>query len=171
MLNPDKDFYVREISKKIKENINSVRRELANLEDIGLLESNKVGNLKYFKLNKDFYLYNELYSMVMKTEGVARLLKENMSKFGDINLAFIFGSFASQKAGPDSDIDVLIVGNINEEDLIPEFNELERKLSREINYILLNDAEYKEKISNQDPFIKQILDEPKIMIAGKIDVN
>ena len=172
MLNPDDAMYVREITKKIKENINSVRRELSNLEDIGLLESNKVGNHKYFRVNKDFYLYNELYSMVLKTEGVARLLKENMGKWGYINIAFIYGSFASKKAGPHSDVDVLMVGkNINEEVIITEINHLERTLSREINYIILSEAEYQEKIDKNDPFIMEILHEPKIMIIGELDVK
>ncbi len=168
MLNPDDEMYVREITKKINANINSVRRELSNLEDIGLLKSKKAGNLKYFRVNKDFYLYSELYSMVMKTEGVARLLKEKVEKWGQIYLAFIYGSFASQKAGLDSDIDVFIVGDINEDIIITELNTLERKLSREINYILLGEAEYQEKIDANDPFIMEILHEPKIMIIGRI---
>lgn len=66
MLNPGEELYVREITKKINENINSVRRELSNLEDIGLLTSRKAGNLKYFRVDNEFYLYNELYNMVMK---------------------------------------------------------------------------------------------------------
>lgn len=171
MLNPDGEMYVREITKKIHENINSVRRELSNLEDMGLLKSRKAGNLKYFQVNKDFCLYNELYSMVMKTEGVAKLLKENMEKWGQISLAFIYGSFASQEAGPTSDIDIFMVGTIHEDVIISEFNLLERKLSREINYIILSDAEYQEKLDNKDPFIMEILREPKIMIIGELDVG
>lgn len=171
MLNPDGEMYVREITKKIHENINSVRRELSNLEDMGLLESRKAGNLKYFRVNKDFYLYNELYSMVMKTEGVAGLLKENVEKWGQIKLAFVYGSFASKKAGPDSDIDILMVGDINEDVIISEFNSLERKLSRDINYIILSEEEYQEKINNEDLFILEILREPKIMIIGELDVE
>jgi predicted nucleotidyltransferase len=172
MLNPDDEMYVREITKKINENINSVRRELSNLEDMGLLESKKVGNLKYFIVNKDFYLYNELYSMVMKTEGVSRLLKENMEKWGHISIAFIYGSFASKKASTDSDVDVLIMGNnLDEEVIITEISDLERTLSREINYIILNDTEYQEKIDNHDPFIMEILHKPKIMIIGELDVK
>ena len=171
MLNPDDELYVREITKKINENINSVRRELSNLEDMGLLVSRKAGNLKYFRVNKEFYLYSELYSMVMKTEGVARLLKENIEKWGPINLAFIYGSFASQKADRNSDIDLFIVGNIIEANFIKELSSLEKKLSREINYITLSKGEYHEKIDNKDPFIKEILREPKIIIVGELDVK
>ncbi|AXV39081.1 nucleotidyltransferase domain-containing protein [Methanobacterium sp. BAmetb5] len=171
MLNPGEELYVREITKKINKNINSVRRELSNLENIGLLTSRKAGNLKYFKVDNEFYLYHELYSMVMKTEGVAQLLKENVKKWGQIKLAFIYGSYATKEAGPGSDIDVFMVGDIDEDALITEFNTLERKLSREINYIILSNEEYHEKIHNNDPFIKEILHEPKIIILGEINAG
>ena len=170
MLNPDGEMYVREITKTINENINSVRRELSNLENIGLLESRKAGNLKYFHLNKDFYLYGELYSMVMKTEGVSRILKENILRWGKIKLAFIYGSFASQQAIQSSDIDIFMVGDVNEDLLISEFNSLEMDLSREINYIILSEEEYHEKIHKEDPFIMEILREPKIIIMGELSI-
>lgn len=171
MLNPDDELYVREITKKINVNINSVRRELSNLESIGLLESKKSGNQKYFKLNKDFILYPELYSMVLKTEGVAKLLKENAEKWGQINMAFIYGSFASNDASSESDIDIFMVGTVDEDLIISEFNDLERKLSREINYIIISNEEYQDKIHNNDPFLMEILHEPKIMILGELDVG
>lgn len=171
MLNQDDEFYVREITKKIHENINSVRRELSNLEDMGLLVSMKAGNLKYYRVNKSFYLYDELYSMVMKTEGVAKLLKENVEKWGQISLAFIYGSFASKKASHGSDIDIFLVGTVSEDVLIRDLSSLERKLTREINYVILSQGEYQEKIENDDPFITEILREPKIMIIGEMDVK
>lgn len=94
-----------------------------------------------------------------------------MDKLGHFNLAFIYGSFASQNAGLNSDIDVLIAGDINEEVIITELNALEKKLSREINYIILRYTEFQEKIENKDPFIMEILHEPKIMIIGEWDVK
>jgi hypothetical protein len=63
------------------------------------------------------------------------------------------------------------VGNINEANFIKELSSLEKKLSREINYITLSKGEYQEKIDNKDPFIKEILHEPKIMIVGELDVK
>jgi len=146
MLNPNEDMYVREITNKVQENINSVRRELSNLEDMGLLVSRKTGNLKYYSVNQDFPIYPELYGMVMKTEGVSHLLTENVKDLGQIELAFIFGSFASLQAGPESDVDLLLVGNIDENLLIQKLAALERKLSREINYVLLSKDEYQERL-------------------------
>jgi hypothetical protein len=64
-----------------------------------------------------------------------------------------------------------MVGDIDEDTLITEFNTLEIKLSREINYIILSNEEYNEKIDNNDPFIKEILHEPKIIILGEINAG
>ncbi|HII83425.1 MAG TPA: hypothetical protein HA271_00990 [Methanobacterium subterraneum] len=107
----------------------------------------------------------------MKTEGVAKLFKENVEKWGQISLAFIYGSFASKKASPDSDIDIFMMGTVNEDVLIRDLSSLERKLSREINYIIVSKGEYHEKIDNDDPFVKEILREQKIMIIGEMDVK
>jgi predicted nucleotidyltransferase len=166
LLHPQKEMYIREITKKLQVNINAVRRELINLEEIGLLKSRETGNLKYYAVNTKFYLYPELYGMVLKTEGPSKLINEKIENWGTITLALIFGSFASRKPQPESDIDLLIVGEINENKLIPEINEIERELSREINYILLSNKEYKQKIKNNDPLLKEILDNPKIIIKG-----
>jgi len=171
MLNPQEDMYVREITKKVQENVNSVRRELSNLEDMGLMVSRKRGNLKYYSINHDFPIYPELYMMVMKTEGVPHLLKDNITSLGQMELAFIYGSFASAQARPDSDLDILLVGNIDEDLLIQKLATLEKQLSREINYVLFSKEEYQERIKNNDSFIIHILQEPKILIIGDIDVG
>lgn len=171
MLKPQEEMYVREITKKIQENINSVRRELSNLENLGLLESQRKGNLKYYHVNLNFTLYPELYSMVMKTEGVSRYLKENIGELGQIELAFIYGSFATKQAGPDSDLDLILVGDVDENQMIQKLAAVERQLSREINYVLLNKEEYQNRLKNKDPFLIQVINGPKIVIIGEIDVG
>jgi predicted transcriptional regulator len=94
MMNPGKSFYVREIARATNENINAVRRELSNLEAIGLLKSERRGNAKYYDVNREMPLYNELTSMILKTEGVANVLQESLSELG-VEMAFLYGSFAS----------------------------------------------------------------------------
>jgi predicted nucleotidyltransferase len=171
MLNPGEEMYIREITKVIHENINSVRRELSNLEDLGLLISRRAGNLKYYQVNQDFTLYPELYSMVLKTEGVSGLLNENLAELGQIDLAFIYGSFAACQAGPESDLDLLLVGELHEDELIKELAKLERELRREINYVLLSKEEYMARLKNKDSFLSHVLKEPKIMLSGDLNVE
>ncbi len=171
MMNPQKEMFVREISRATNENINSVRRELSNLEEIGLLISTKKGNMKYYILRKDFPIYEELKNIILKTEGVSKIIKDNLNEIGEINYAFIYGSFASGDANPMSDIDVFLIGDIDEDQLIKEVLEIEQILSREINYISFSKKEFEQRIQANDPFILNVLKEPKIMIIGDLNAE
>ena len=165
IMNPGREMYVREIARTTKENINSIRRELTNLEGIGLLKSERRGNLKYYVVNKKMPIYNELASIILKTEGVAKELRDSLSEIG-VEVAFIYGSFANMKAGVDSDIDVFIIGEVDEDELIIKIGAIEKELSREINYVLFTVKEFKEREKNKDPFIVNVLRESKIRLIG-----
>jgi predicted nucleotidyltransferase len=167
MMNPGKAFYVREIARAADENINAVRRELANLEAIGLLQSERRGNAKYYEVNREMPLYNELSSMILKTEGVANVLQKSLSELG-VEMAFLYGSFASGTAGAESDLDLFIIGEITEEKLILLMQEVEKKLSREINYVLFTPNEFEKRRKETDPFVANVLKEPKIMLIGAL---
>lgn len=167
MMNPGREMYVREIARSTEENINSVRRELANLEKIGLLKSERRGNSKYYAVNKKMPIYNELASIILKTEGVAKVLQDSLSGIG-IETTFIYGSFASGKARVDSDIDIFIIGEINEDELILKIREVEKRLSREINYVLFTTGEFERREKRKDPFVLNVLKEPKIMLIGDL---
>ena len=169
LMSADRELHVREIARLIDENINATRRELANLEDIGLLQSKKRGNLKQYRVNTSMPLYKELTAIVLKTEGVAKILKDHLSDLGSINLAFIYGSFAQFTAHRESDIDVFIVGSLDEKVLISCLHRLEKQLSREINYILFTPEEYKERVQKHDPFVSNVLREPKVVIIGDLN--
>ena len=166
LLNPDTEMYVREISRRIEENINAVRRELANLEDIGLLGSYFKGNLKYFVVNKQMPIYEELKSIILKTEGVSKVLRDDLQKLGSIDKAYIYGSFASGKTDGTSDIDVMIVGDVDEDSLIIDIKQLEDFLMREVNYTLYTPEEYTKRLQNRDSFITNVLREQRIPLIG-----
>ncbi len=168
MMNPEREMYVREIARNTKENINAIRRELANLEGIGLLKSERRGNSKYYVVNKKMPIYNELASIILKTEGVAKELQDSLSEIG-VEIAFIYGSFASGKAGVDSDVDIFIIGEVNEDELIIKIRDVEKKLSREINYVLFTVKEFEEREKSKDPFVLNVLREPKIMLVGDLN--
>jgi len=167
MMNPGRELYVREIARNMGGNINAVRRELANLEGIGLLKSERRGNSKYYVVNKKMAIYNELASIILKTEGVAKELRDSLSGKG-VEMTFIYGSFASGKAGVDSDIDIFIIGEINEEELIINIREVEKKLSREINYVMFTTKEFERRKKRSDPFVLNVLKEPKILLIGDL---
>jgi len=167
LLNPGKRFYVREVERLTGENINSIRRELRNLEAIGLLKSERAGNLRYYSVNQDFNIYPELRDIFLKTEGAAEILGQGISPLGDIKSAFIYGSYARGEAGPSSDIDIMVIGTVDEDALIMAIREIEKRLKREINYVLLTPEEFHSRKKKKDPFITNVLKEEKIMLAGE----
>ena len=153
LLSPGREYYVREIVRLTDENMNAVRRELANLESFGLISGTKKGNQQYYTVNREFFLYEDLQKILLKTEGVAQVIKENLAHLGTIDCMFIYGSFAAGKAGTKSDIDLFIVGDIDEAKVIPFVHESELAVNREINYTLLHRDELKKRKLTGDPFV------------------
>jgi len=168
LFNPDRKFYVRELARKTGGNINSVRRELQRLESIGLLKSETAGNMKYYVADKKMPIYEELKGMFLKTEGVGEVIKENLSGLGEVKLALIYGSFAKGEERLGSDIDLMIVGDVDEKKLIPIVRKVERQLSRDINYTLFTPGEFESRVRKKDPFVSDVLKEKKILLAGEL---
>jgi predicted nucleotidyltransferase len=168
LTNPEKEYYVREIVRMTGDNYNAVRRELANLEKFGLIGGRKAGNLQYYMVNREFFLYEDLQRIVLKTEGIGQVLRENLA-LGPGTCAFIYGSFARGDAGSKSDIDLFIIGDLDETRLIPLVANGERAINREINYTLMGPDEFRQRKISGDPFVKNVMNEPKIMITGTCD--
>ena len=168
-LHPDKAFYIREVERITGEDHRNVSRELQNLEGIGLLISYRQGNLRYFHLNRQFVLYNELRSMYLKTRGVAAVLKETLTRIDDIEISFIYGSFAAGTESEKSDIDLMVIGKLPLEDLLQRIREPEKILGREIQVSLYDPSEIITRLSQNDPFITEVLKNPKIVLTGNED--
>jgi predicted nucleotidyltransferase len=168
---PDKRFYLRELEKKTGENINSLKRELSNLLQANLLKSYKEGNIKYYEINKDFPLYLELKRIVYKTIGLNDYLKEKLASYDSIKLALIFGSIARNEERRESDIDLLIVGEISDDELSKTISAIEKDVSREINYLLMSQKEFLKRKKEGEPLLKRILTEEKIILKEDLNVS
>ncbi len=164
--NPGRAFYVREIERMTGENITAIRRELSNLESFGLLAREWKGKQLYFSVQQDFILYNELQRIILKTEGVSGVLREKFKDLEGLSCVFIFGSFAAGKAGAGSDIDLFVVGEIEEDALLSAIHTAEETLHREINYNLMSADEYRERLEKNDPFVVRVRREPRLILLG-----
>jgi len=163
---PDARFYIRELGRKIKEEAKNVSRELKNVEALGLLISEKQGNLKYYSVNENFFLYPELKAIIFKTTGVQGLLKEALERLKGIETAFIYGTYATGKESESSDVDIMIIGKPDLTELNEIISDLEEKLNREINYMCFDQEEFKERRKAGDAFINDVLSGEKIMLKG-----
>jgi len=164
--NPDSAYYLRELERLLSIPVAMIRKELVRLEKDGIFISSRRGNLVFYSLNKSYPLFNELKSIVLKTVGAAGLLKEMLSKFEEIEVAFIYGSLARAEERPGSDIDLLIVGRTDEDALVTEIKKAEDLLKREIDYVIFSRSEFEKKRKEGDSFIKELLNSPKVFLIG-----
>lgn len=166
--NTDQEFYLREIARKLNKKPGYFQRDIKNLVKEGVLNDERRANLRYFKLNKKYLFYKEIKKIISKSFGIEFALKKLIDKFSNIELSFIFGSIAKNFEHSTSDIDLILIGNINQDLLIKNINKLEKELNREINYIIYDKKEFIEKIKKKNDFIIKILQEPKIILKGKL---
>jgi predicted nucleotidyltransferase len=170
LTNPKRRFYVRELSRKIKENINSVRGELKKLSSIGLISSEKEANLLYYRINTNCPLYKELKNLIYKTEAFRPYLKNIAAFPNGICAAFVYGSTAYDQEWERSDIDLFVLGDIDGEKLHSHIFKLEEKIDREINVVHMNLNEFKTKIKKKNAFLKRVLSSKKIFIKGNENI-
>lgn len=167
--NPESQLYVREASSMFKEDAGNLSKELVRLEQAGIFLTLLRGRQKYFSLNKDYPLYEELRSVIFKTIGVEGGLRLFIAKTPKIEAAFIYGSFVQGKAAAASDIDLFIIGSPDEDVLMRKVEVLEKELGREINYNIYPAIEFKARLKKKDSFIMNLMKRPKIMLKGNIN--
>jgi len=165
--NPESEHYLRELERILEIPVSMIRNELVRLEEDGIFQTRKKGNQAYYFLNKTYPLFSELKSIVFKTVGIQGMLKEILRKIKGIEVAFIYGSFAKQEENAKSDIDVLIIGKIDDSVLIGEVRKLESTLQREINYSLITRDEFKKKAKEKGSFIAELIKNPKMFLIGE----
>lgn len=159
--NPGKAFYVREITRLIDEQINSVRRELANMLDVGIITSDTADNKLYYEINQRYEYYVPFRAIFAdeKIESTANKAAEAMwhdrvVELAGLRLALIAGVLVKGSA---SSVDLLLVGDIAPTRLKAVIKEIEQAESRELNYAVLSYDEFYYRLSVRDKFITEVL--------------
>jgi 23S rRNA pseudoU1915 N3-methylase RlmH len=180
---PDRPYYVRELTRELKSQINAVRRELENLESMEIImikivdkEENKIKGKKkkikkkqkkFFIINQNFILYPELKALMLKAELlVEQHLIKKIKELGNINYLVLTGVFVGLKDFP---VDILAVGKVNPKRMKSVVKKFERDLGREINYTLLSAQEFKYRRDITDKFLYSILDNKKVVVVDQLD--
>lgn len=162
LVHENEEFYLRELATILKEDPSNLSKffQKAVAQAI-FLEETKKGKEKYFRLNKKHPLFEEIKSLLKKTLGFESRLAREIRNVGKLDQAFIYGSFAKGDLSSVSDIDLFLVGQIEENNLLLKINRLEKEFGREINYIFFTKGEFKKKLKT-DSFLKAIIEGPKI---------
>jgi predicted transcriptional regulator with HTH domain len=160
---PDEQFYIREIAKLLRKNPSGVKRELDNLEKMGIVTSEKIVNLKYFQANKDSPLFSELKNLITKSLGLPGALKAVLRASG-AKAAFLYGPYAE---GDEVDtVDLFVIGASSS--LTKELKDIERRFDRKINCAMIEEEEYRLKRKKRDTNLKRILSGKRITLIGRV---
>lgn len=166
LFNPEDSYYQRQISTLTHQPIRAVQREVEKLQELGLIEKSIQGNRIYYKINKNCHIFEELKAILFKSVGIAETLKENLRKVKDIEIAFIYGSYAKGGESLLSDIDLMVIGAISSKKLSSLLSKPKSDLRRVINYAKYIPQEFKKRIRENDHFLSSVLKEKKIFIIG-----
>ncbi len=167
-LNPNKEFHLNDIARRIGLSPSYVAKGLSKIEKIGLVSRREQGNLVLFKVNSKCVIYDELKKIFLKYELLDEIIARELPA-EQIKYAFIYGSFAQGTETESSDIDLLIIGKIKENMILDIIRKIEGEIGREVNYILWTEEEFRKKVKERVPLLRNIVDNPIIMIAGDED--
>jgi len=163
----DERFFVRQLESLLQEDSTNLSRELARLESLRILVSEREGRQKYFKVNKSSPIFGDMKGLVLKTAGVAGVIQSALEKVEGIEYAFIYGSFARNIEKPESDVDLIVVGKAHLDQIEDILSKVEQQLGRSVNIIFYSLREFRGKINSKDSFIRTVLNSPKIMLIGE----
>lgn len=166
LLNEEKQYYQREIAELAGLPVRAVQREGARLTEIGLLRRLEDGNRVYFQANPACPIFPELKRILLKTVALEFLLSEALAKDGQIEIAFIYGSYAANQETAASDIDLFVIGSISGRQLSGALRPMQAEIQREFSYHLITSGEFRERLSRQDGFLRNVLEGPKIFVVG-----
>lgn len=166
---PDEMYYVREITREIKEEINAVRRELDKMIGTGLLKSEQRGNRLYYFLNKRYLYYEELEQMVVKSTGLGQKIRKLRRKLGNLTFVMFSGRFIRRLPVRQGSVDLLVIGDVVLPELTVLIKEEEKRIGREINYAVFSDEEFEFRKTRRDPFIMDVLYDSRALVIGSED--
>ena len=165
-LNAEEMYYVRQITREIKEEINAVRRELARLLSCGLLKSEERGNRLYYFLNKKYLYYQEIQQMIVKGTGLGKKIRKKRRKLGKLNFVMFSGRYIRGLNPTRDEVDLLVIGDIVLPELQALVKEAEKHLGRELNYAVFSLEEFVFRKTRRDPFVMDILFGSRVMVIG-----
>lgn len=170
LLHPGQRYHLREIARLTGTVPGTLARELAKLEQAGVLTKVRVGNQVLYSANTSCPIFEELASIVRKTSGLAHVLADALLPLADkIDVAFVFGSVAAGRAGTNSDIDLMVIGSADFADIVAALYDAQTTLQREINPKVYSRAEWKQLVQENGAFIKSVLAKPRIFVIGGKD--
>lgn len=160
-------IHVREMERRTGIYAANLSRELRKLQDGGLVESRKAGRQLHYRLNPQCSIYPEIKMMILKTVGLADLLREALEPLAaKVRLAYIYGSFASGTGRPGSDIDLIVAGSASSREVYAAAQKCADTLRRNVHAVVYPSSEYAAKVKLGRGFVFEAHRRPKIILLG-----
>lgn len=167
--NPDRSFYVREITRKIDEQINSVRRELSNMLNIGIIKSDSANNKLYYEVNQDYEYYKPLRAIFARGKSLSGIKvvqynedwQKRLKPLGALKVAVLSGGLVR---GSKNNVDIMLAGDLNRNQVNKFIKELEKEEGRQINYTIMTYEDFYYRISIKDLFVTKIINDKRSIL-------
>ncbi|MBA4697312.1 MAG: nucleotidyltransferase domain-containing protein [Legionella sp.] len=167
LLHPDERYHVREIARLTSTTAGTLHRELSKLAKANVLLREISGNQVYYQANRNLPIYPELTSILKKTSGLVDVLFNSLAPLTEkIEVACVFGSVAKGTENLGSDIDVLVIGDIDFTEIATTLYAAQISLRREINPKIYSREQWDECLQKQQLFMQEILNHSKLFIIG-----
>ena len=170
ILHPDIAWHSRELARRIGALPGSASRELVKLADVGILLRQNIGNQVHYRANRDCPIFVELAGMLRKTSGLTTVLIDALQPIvGQIQCALVFGSVARGAETTNSDVDVLVLGDIGFADVIQALHPAQEEVQREINPVVYRIADFRAKLASNNTWAREVAEKPKLFLIGNAD--
>lgn len=166
LTNPGQEFYLRELQRRIGVSPRAAHYELANLEWMDLLTSRRRGRERFYMANTEHPIYQELKQIIYKTVGLGEVLRAALGGLSGVEAAFIYGSVAKGTERVTSDIDLIVLGDPDQERLDKALRDAEAALKREVNLTKMSSKEWRSRLAAGDSFVTNLKKSKKIMLIG-----
>lgn len=166
--NPGRTFFANEVIALAQSGTGAVQRELADLAAAGLLKVSTQGNQKHYQANEAAPVFSELRGLVLKTFGLADVLRVALEPLGSqIDAAFVYGSVAKQEDTAQSDIDVMIISDtLGYADVFGALEPASITLGRPVNPTVYTSAQFAKRAKQDNAFVTRVLQQPKLWLIG-----
>ena len=165
--NPDEAFYLRQIVRRVRSGQGGMQRELQRLVDARVILRTVRGRTTFYQANRACPVFNELRGLVIKTAGVAEVLRAALLPVRErIDVAFIYGSVAKARMRVSSDIDLFVVGAVGFGEVVDRLSTAQTELAREVNPTVFDPREFERRMKQGDHFVSSVVDGPKVFVIG-----
>jgi DNA-binding transcriptional ArsR family regulator len=159
LLHPEEEYFIRELTRLLNEQINSIRRELENLRRIGLVKARHKNRKKYYRIDTEFVLYGDLRNLFSKAVQGESPFVTSLKNLPGVKLVLLAGNLT----GTESKVDLLLVGDLKKE-------VLEALLAQDpsmkfVKYSIFPEADFLYRLSLKDRFVQEILNDPRHLIV------